>query len=63
MDGVNEPDEHGKISNLTDPDAERQTFGRKSQIGQTSEIQNGILFPILVKKWLMVDNTIVSKYQ
>ncbi|MFS7984685.1 hypothetical protein Hanom_Chr11g00989451 [Helianthus anomalus] len=31
MDGVNEPDEHGKISNLLDSDAEKQTFGRKSQ--------------------------------
>ncbi|MFS8001799.1 hypothetical protein Hanom_Chr13g01194601 [Helianthus anomalus] len=31
MDGVNEPDENGKISNLLDPDAEKQTFGRKSQ--------------------------------
>ncbi|MFS7984816.1 hypothetical protein Hanom_Chr11g00991091 [Helianthus anomalus] len=31
MDGVNEPDEDGKISNLLDPDAEKQTFGRNSQ--------------------------------
>ncbi|MFS7988921.1 hypothetical protein Hanom_Chr11g01040541 [Helianthus anomalus] len=31
MDGFNEPDENGKISNLLDPDAEKQTFGRKSQ--------------------------------
>ncbi|MFS7925907.1 hypothetical protein Hanom_Chr04g00290721 [Helianthus anomalus] len=31
MDGVNEPDENGKISNLLDPDAKKQTFGRKSQ--------------------------------
>ncbi|MFS8004892.1 hypothetical protein Hanom_Chr13g01231051 [Helianthus anomalus] len=31
MDGVNEPDESGKISNLLDPDAEKQTVGRKSQ--------------------------------
>ncbi|MFS7958319.1 hypothetical protein Hanom_Chr07g00676861 [Helianthus anomalus] len=31
MDGVNEPDENGKVSNLLDPDAEKQTFGRKSQ--------------------------------
>ncbi|MFS7915977.1 hypothetical protein Hanom_Chr02g00171701 [Helianthus anomalus] len=26
MDGVNEPDKNGKISNLLDPDAEQQTF-------------------------------------
>ncbi|MFS8017714.1 hypothetical protein Hanom_Chr15g01383661 [Helianthus anomalus] len=31
MDGVNEPDENGKISNLLDPNAKKQTFGRKSQ--------------------------------
>ncbi|MFS7924352.1 hypothetical protein Hanom_Chr03g00271581 [Helianthus anomalus] len=31
MDGVNEPDENGKISKLLDPDAEKQTFGRKLQ--------------------------------
>ncbi|MFS7889895.1 hypothetical protein Hanom_Chr00s000005g01612351 [Helianthus anomalus] len=27
MDGVNELDENGKISNLLNPDAEKQTFG------------------------------------
>ncbi|MFS7926222.1 putative protein kinase AGC-NDR family [Helianthus anomalus] len=31
MDRVNELDEFGKISNLLDPDAEKQTFRRKSQ--------------------------------
>ncbi|MFS7921291.1 hypothetical protein Hanom_Chr03g00235071 [Helianthus anomalus] len=31
MDGVNEPDETGKISNLLDPNVEKQTFGQKSQ--------------------------------
>ncbi|MFS7924293.1 hypothetical protein Hanom_Chr03g00270891 [Helianthus anomalus] len=31
MNGVNEPDENRKISNLLDPDAEKQTFVRKSQ--------------------------------
>ncbi|MFS7916413.1 hypothetical protein Hanom_Chr02g00176841 [Helianthus anomalus] len=29
MDGVNELDENGKFSNLLDPNAEKQTFGRK----------------------------------
>ncbi|KAJ0567762.1 putative organic solute transporter subunit alpha/Transmembrane protein [Helianthus annuus] len=29
MDGVNEPVENGKISNLLDPYAETQTIGRK----------------------------------
>ncbi|KAJ0900258.1 hypothetical protein HanPSC8_Chr08g0311851 [Helianthus annuus] len=28
-------DENGKISSLLNPDAEKQTFGRKSQTGQT----------------------------
>ncbi|MFS7932933.1 hypothetical protein Hanom_Chr04g00373701 [Helianthus anomalus] len=36
MDGVNKPDENGKISNLLDPDAEKQTFGQKSRTCQTS---------------------------
>ncbi|MFS7923401.1 hypothetical protein Hanom_Chr03g00260271 [Helianthus anomalus] len=39
MDGVNEPDENGKIPNLLVPDTEKQSFGRKSQnrlTGQTS---------------------------
>ncbi|KAJ0940708.1 hypothetical protein HanRHA438_Chr02g0086461 [Helianthus annuus] len=31
MDGVNEPAGNGKISNLLDLDAKKQTFGRKSQ--------------------------------
>ncbi|MFS8006290.1 hypothetical protein Hanom_Chr14g01247491 [Helianthus anomalus] len=31
MNGVNELDENGKISNLLDPDAKKQTFGLKSQ--------------------------------
>ncbi|MFS7907251.1 hypothetical protein Hanom_Chr01g00069061 [Helianthus anomalus] len=30
-DGVNKPDENGKISNLLDLDTKKQTFGRKSQ--------------------------------
>ncbi|MFS7941725.1 hypothetical protein Hanom_Chr06g00479611 [Helianthus anomalus] len=36
MDGVNKVDENGMISSLWDPDAEKQTFGRKSKTGQTS---------------------------
>ncbi|KAJ0576120.1 hypothetical protein HanIR_Chr05g0220591 [Helianthus annuus] len=31
MNGINEPDENGKISNLLDPDVKKQTFGQKSQ--------------------------------
>ncbi|MFS7962308.1 hypothetical protein Hanom_Chr08g00725131 [Helianthus anomalus] len=31
IDGISEPDENGKISNHLDPDAEKQTFERKSQ--------------------------------
>ncbi|MFS8010387.1 hypothetical protein Hanom_Chr14g01296421 [Helianthus anomalus] len=36
MDGVNDLGENSKISNLLDPDAEKQTFRRKSQNWQTS---------------------------
>ncbi|MFS8001654.1 hypothetical protein Hanom_Chr13g01192871 [Helianthus anomalus] len=35
MDGVNEPDENGKISNLLNPDAEKQTLGRSRKTSQT----------------------------
>ncbi|MFS7930910.1 hypothetical protein Hanom_Chr04g00349801 [Helianthus anomalus] len=43
MDGVNGPDENGKISSLLDPDAEKQTFGRKSQNLTNLKDENGIL--------------------
>ncbi|MFS7989458.1 hypothetical protein Hanom_Chr11g01047091 [Helianthus anomalus] len=43
MDGVNELDENDKISNVLDPDAEKQTFGRKSQNWPTLKGENGIL--------------------
>ncbi|MFS7957514.1 hypothetical protein Hanom_Chr07g00667221 [Helianthus anomalus] len=42
MDGVNEPDENGKILNLLDPNAEKQTFGRKSQNWPNLRDENGI---------------------
>ncbi|MFS7940791.1 hypothetical protein Hanom_Chr05g00468521 [Helianthus anomalus] len=38
MDGVNEPDENGKISNLLDPDVEKQTFGRKICCGLAATV-------------------------
>ncbi|KAJ0854090.1 hypothetical protein HanRHA438_Chr14g0658711 [Helianthus annuus] len=43
MDGVNELDETGNISNLLDPDAEKQTFGRKSQKWPNLRDENDIL--------------------
>ncbi|MFS8028210.1 hypothetical protein Hanom_Chr16g01507801 [Helianthus anomalus] len=43
MDEVNEPDENGKISNLLDPDAKKQTFERKSQNLPNLRDENGIL--------------------
>ncbi|KAJ0929095.1 putative transcription factor WD40-like family [Helianthus annuus] len=36
MDGVNEPDENGKISNLLDPDAENKPLDESRKTGQTS---------------------------
>ncbi|MFS7964227.1 hypothetical protein Hanom_Chr08g00747701 [Helianthus anomalus] len=42
MDGVNELDETVKISNLMDPDPERQPFGRKSQNWPNLRDENGI---------------------
>ncbi|MFS7902967.1 hypothetical protein Hanom_Chr01g00018041 [Helianthus anomalus] len=36
MDGVNESDEHGKISNLLDPDAENKPLDESHKTGQTS---------------------------
>ncbi|MFS7960391.1 hypothetical protein Hanom_Chr08g00702661 [Helianthus anomalus] len=43
MDGVNEPDENRKISNLLDPDAQKKTFGRKSQNWPNLRDENVIL--------------------
>ncbi|MFS7976217.1 hypothetical protein Hanom_Chr10g00889861 [Helianthus anomalus] len=42
-DRVNELNENGKTSNLLDPDAEKQTFGRKSQNWPNIRNKNGIL--------------------
>ncbi|MFS7958949.1 hypothetical protein Hanom_Chr08g00684901 [Helianthus anomalus] len=42
MDGVNEPDENGKISDLLNPDGEKQTFERKSQTWPILRDENGI---------------------
>ncbi|MFS7956154.1 hypothetical protein Hanom_Chr07g00651261 [Helianthus anomalus] len=53
MDGVNELDENAKISNLLDLDAEKQTFGRKSQNWLNLRDENGIL---LMKKELTLHN-------
>ncbi|MFS7961877.1 hypothetical protein Hanom_Chr08g00720181 [Helianthus anomalus] len=36
MDGVNEPDETGKISNSLDPNAENKPLDESRKIGQTS---------------------------
>ncbi|MFS7976399.1 hypothetical protein Hanom_Chr10g00892101 [Helianthus anomalus] len=41
MDGVNEPNENGKIPNLLDPNAVKQTFGRKSQNWPDLRDENG----------------------
>ncbi|MFS7992356.1 hypothetical protein Hanom_Chr12g01081291 [Helianthus anomalus] len=43
MDGVNKPDENGKISNLLDPNTEKQTFGRKSQTWPNLRDENGTI--------------------
>ncbi|MFS7933092.1 hypothetical protein Hanom_Chr04g00375701 [Helianthus anomalus] len=34
MDGVNEPNENGKISNLWDPDAEKQTLRQVANLAK-----------------------------
>ncbi|MFS7952887.1 hypothetical protein Hanom_Chr07g00612181 [Helianthus anomalus] len=43
MNGVNEPDENGKISNRLGPNVEKQTFGRKSQNWPNLRDDNDIL--------------------
>ncbi|KAF5802358.1 hypothetical protein HanXRQr2_Chr06g0258621 [Helianthus annuus] len=48
MDGVNEPDENGKISNLLDPDVVKQTFGRKSQNWPNLRDENRILLYLIL---------------
>ncbi|MFS7957634.1 hypothetical protein Hanom_Chr07g00668661 [Helianthus anomalus] len=35
MDGVNEPDENGKISNLLAPDAKNKPLNKSRKTGQT----------------------------
>ncbi|MFS7952257.1 hypothetical protein Hanom_Chr07g00604841 [Helianthus anomalus] len=42
MDGVNESDENGKISNILNLDVEKQTLGRKSQNWPKLRDENGI---------------------
>ncbi|MFS7940877.1 hypothetical protein Hanom_Chr05g00469471 [Helianthus anomalus] len=49
MDGVDEPDRNHKISNVLDPDAEKQTFGRKSQNWLNLMDENGILLKKCLK--------------
>ncbi|MFS7959703.1 hypothetical protein Hanom_Chr08g00694191 [Helianthus anomalus] len=49
MDGVNKPDENGKILNFLDPDARKQTFGRKSQNWRNLKNENGILLNYNIK--------------
>ncbi|MFS8027073.1 hypothetical protein Hanom_Chr16g01494341 [Helianthus anomalus] len=42
MDGVNEAEENGKISNLLDPDTEKWPLDESRKTGQTKD-ENGIL--------------------
>ncbi|MFS7949682.1 hypothetical protein Hanom_Chr06g00574451 [Helianthus anomalus] len=51
MDGVNEPDENGELSNLLDLDAKKQTFGRKSQNWPNLDDENGILLYLIYKNY------------
>ncbi|KAM0068892.1 hypothetical protein Hdeb2414_s0002g00078151 [Helianthus debilis subsp. tardiflorus] len=55
MDGVNELDENSKISNPLDPDAERQTFKRKSQNWPNLKDENCIL--LYLKRYEGSDHT------
>ncbi|MFS7971808.1 hypothetical protein Hanom_Chr09g00837231 [Helianthus anomalus] len=48
MDGVNEPDENGKISNILDSDAKKHTFGRKLQNWPNLRDENGILLKTIL---------------
>ncbi|MFS7959397.1 hypothetical protein Hanom_Chr08g00690591 [Helianthus anomalus] len=54
MGGVNESDENGKISNLLDPNAEKQTFGRKSQNWPNLRDENGILLLTKNKAYILL---------
>ncbi|MFS7980881.1 hypothetical protein Hanom_Chr10g00944371 [Helianthus anomalus] len=51
MDGVNKPDENGKISNLLDPETETQSFGRKLQNWPNLMDENGILLQNKIKSF------------
>ncbi|MFS7916134.1 hypothetical protein Hanom_Chr02g00173571 [Helianthus anomalus] len=58
MDADNEPDEKDKIPNLLNPDAEKQTFGRKSQNWPNLMDENDIL---LNKNKLSFFNIVIKK--
>ncbi|MFS8022651.1 hypothetical protein Hanom_Chr16g01442021 [Helianthus anomalus] len=49
MDRVNEPDENGSISNLLNPDAEKQTFGESRKTSQSSGTKMAFYSNIFVK--------------
>ncbi|MFS8022481.1 hypothetical protein Hanom_Chr16g01439931 [Helianthus anomalus] len=53
MDGINELDENGKISNLLNPDTEKQTFERKSQNWPNLKDGNGILLKYKTYSYLI----------
>ncbi|MFS7907189.1 hypothetical protein Hanom_Chr01g00068371 [Helianthus anomalus] len=60
MDGVNEPYENGKILNLLDPDAEKQTFGQTSQKWPNLRDENGILLLKLFQNTKLPDPHILT---
>ncbi|MFS7904383.1 hypothetical protein Hanom_Chr01g00035361 [Helianthus anomalus] len=57
MDGVNEPDENGKISNLFDPDAEKQNFDKSRKTGHTSRTKMAF-YSKIYKTWIDKENNI-----
>ncbi|MFS8002119.1 hypothetical protein Hanom_Chr13g01198361 [Helianthus anomalus] len=60
MDGVNWPDENGKISNLLDPDVEKQFFGRISQNWPNLRDENDILLKKKILKEIRVKQLVTK---
>ncbi|MFS7992248.1 hypothetical protein Hanom_Chr12g01080101 [Helianthus anomalus] len=59
MDEVNEPDENGMISNLLDPNANKQIFERKSHNWPNLRDENGIL---RIRRWETIEYATYETY-
>ncbi|KAJ0667485.1 putative Piwi domain, peptidase A22B, signal peptide peptidase, ribonuclease H superfamily [Helianthus annuus] len=55
----NPRDENGKISNILDPNVEKQTFGRKSQKLLNPRDENGILLKVIIQNICLLSKLLI----